>query len=350
MQLADFDFDLPDGLIARVPAPQRDGSRLCVYRRATRSIEHRTFREVVEYLVPGDLLVLNDVRVVPARVELLRPTGGRFEGLVVQVRDREIELMVGESGRLRPGSTARFERDPSIGVVFRARRGSLWVAEVEGESAGPRWLERIGSVPLPPYIRKARRQHGEAGAFEDLDAQRYQTVYAAEGSAVAAPTAGLHFTTELLHGIRARGIEVATIRLDVGPGTFAPVRVENIAEHRMQPESYQIGEEAAEAIAAAKGRGGRVVAVGTTVVRTLEFASDAEGRVRAGSGASDLFIFPGYRFKVVDALLTNFHIPRSTLLMLVSAFAGREATLDLYRCAVREKYRFYSYGDATLFI
>ncbi|MBI3820198.1 MAG: tRNA preQ1(34) S-adenosylmethionine ribosyltransferase-isomerase QueA [Planctomycetes bacterium] len=349
MTLDEFDFDLPQTCIARRPAANRDDARLLVYDRAHASREHRGIRNFPDFLRSGDVLVLNDTRVIPARILLRRQTGGAVEGLVVRVDGDDLELLSDGGGRLRPADVLSFENDTKTTLKLGEKVGSVWRARIDG--GGPDWLARLGRVPLPPYIRKSRRHAGESdSALESEDRERYQTVFASSGAAVAAPTAGLHFTEELLNTIKSRGARIVTIRLDVGPGTFAPIRDDNISGHKIEPEAFSIGAESAEIINKAKNGGFRVVAVGTTVVRTLEFASDASGRVGAGSGSSDLFIRPGYKFKVVDSLMTNFHLPKSTLFMLVCAFAGTETVMELYKEAVREQYRFYSYGDATFFI
>ncbi|MFN0206767.1 MAG: tRNA preQ1(34) S-adenosylmethionine ribosyltransferase-isomerase QueA [Planctomycetota bacterium] len=350
MQLTDFDFILPESQIARVPAGRRDESRLCVFDRATKITQDRKFKDLCDFIRAGDLIVMNDVRVIRARVELERPTGSRFEGLLIRVDGESVEIMADGAARIKPGESFPFVKDRSMRLEFLERRGEAWAARVAGAS-GADWLERIGSVPIPPYIRKARKRAGESEAeLEPLDRERYQTVFAAEGAAVAAPTAGLHFTNELLNSIIQKNAKIVTIRLDVGPGTFASIRVDNFKDHRIAPEQFDISAETAAAINETKNRGGRVFAVGTTTVRTLEYAVRETGSVAAGTGASDLFIYPDYKFKVVDALITNFHLPQSTLLMLVCAFAGTRETLELYQHAVRENYRFYSYGDAMLIL
>lgn len=350
MQLTDFDFVLPESQIARVPAGRRDESRLCVFDRKMKVTQDRKFKDLPEFVRAGDLIVMNDVRVIWARVELERSSGSRLEGLLIRVDGELVEILAYGAGRIKPGEWCEFVKDRSIRIEFLERRGEAWAARVAG-APDAEWLERIGKVPIPPYIRKARKRAGEnESELEPLDRERYQTVFANRGAAVAAPTAGLHFTNELLNAIIQKNVKISTIRLDVGPGTFAPIRVDNFTDHRIAPEKFEISAETANAIADTKNRGGRVIAVGTTTVRTLEYASRESGAVRAGSGASDLFIYPDYKFNVVDALITNFHLPQSTLLMLVCAFAGTRETIELYRRAVRENYRFYSYGDAMLIL
>jgi S-adenosylmethionine:tRNA ribosyltransferase-isomerase len=340
--LSDYGYELPAELIAQGPAAQRDHARLLQLARGTGRVSHHRFDEVGRLLVPGDVLVLNDTAVVKARLLGRKASGGKAEVFLLDyaggVRDGRhftCDCLIKSSKPARAGTRIHFGE----GLTGRVTAHGDGVCRVEfwGDEDFDVLLERMGHVPLPPYIRRAD---------ENGDRTAYQTVYAAARGAVAAPTAGLHFTPELLEDLRARTIAVAPITLHVGYGTFAPVRAEDIREHRMHAERYCIPEASAAAINAARAGGGRVVAVGTTVVRSLEFASDERGHVVAGSGICDLFIYPGFRFKAVDAMITNFHLPKSTLLMLVSAFAGRENILNAYREAVSERYRFFSYGDA----
>lgn len=331
MLTRDFDYELPEESIAQEPAP-RGESRLLVLDREDR---HHQVKDLPRLLRPGDLLVLNDTRVIPARLFGQRiGSEGKMEVLLVEkVGDREWDALVRPGRRARPGTGIAFEGLTAEVIDKREDRYRLRFSEpVEPH------LERLGHVPLPPYIRRPD---------EASDRERYQTVFARNPGAVAAPTAGLHFSAELLEAIAAAGIGIARVTLHVGIGTFKPVAAEQVEDHRMDRERYEVGEETAEAIRRARAEGRRVVAVGTTVVRTLESAAQ-EGEIRAGGGSTELFITPGYRFRVVDVLLTNFHLPRSTLLMLVSAFAGRERVLAAYGEAIREGYRFYSYGDAML--
>lgn len=349
MLTRDFDFDLPDDRIAQEPAP-RGESRLLVLDAPPGSAErHRRVADLPELLLPGDLLVVNDTRVIPARLYGRRlipgseDEGGRVELLLVEKVDEaanEWEALARPGKKAKPGTRLRFGDGPdfwlSAEVTARLEDGRHRVrfsAPVEPH------LERLGHVPLPPYIKRADRPE---------DRERYQTVFATNPGAVAAPTAGLHFTPEILDRLAARGVETARVTLHVGIGTFKPVTADLVHEHVMDEERYEVPEATAAAIAETRARGGRVVAVGTTTVRTLESAADEDGTVHPGAGRTGLFIVPGYRFRVVDALLTNFHLPRSTLLMMVSAFAGRERVLAAYEEAVAEGYRFYSYGDAML--
>lgn len=342
METRDFDFDLPESSIAQRAAP-RGESRLLVLDREGAE-RHRRISDLPRLLRPGDLLVLNDTRVIPARLHGHRrlpsgEAGGRMEILLVErTGDREWQALARPGKRARPGTVIAFEDGLTCEVLERRDDGRVrlrFSEPVEGH------LDRLGHIPLPPYIHRED---------DDADRERYQTVYARRPGAIAAPTAGLHFTEALLREIEAAGIATATVTLHVGIGTFKPVTAERVEEHRMESERWEIGEETAAAIRKAREQGGRIVAVGTTVVRTLESAAlkSEDGEIRAGSGATELFITPGFRFRAVDVLLTNFHLPRSTLLMLVSAFAGRERVLAAYAEAVREGYRFYSYGDAML--
>ena len=344
MKTSDFDYELPPELIAQQPAPERDASRLLVLRRQRdpspqhpAPITHHVFSDLPSLVRSGDVVVVNDSRVIPARLIGQRAGGGAAEVLLVtRETDGTWRALVRPGGRIRAGSVLRLEGDDRIEVVERLDTGERRVRLV-GEGGDEGVLARRGRVPLPPYIRRDPTP---------LDAVRYQTVYADAPGSVAAPTAGLHFTTALLAALEARGAAIARLTLHVGPGTFRPVLVEDPAHHRLDAEAFAIPEAAAEAIRAARERGGSVWAVGTTVTRTLESCAERDGTVRAGAGWTSLFIRPGHTFRVVDHLVTNFHLPRSTLLMLVAAFAGREAVLAAYREAVAGRYRFYSYGDA----
>lgn len=359
MRLSDFDYELPEERIAQSPAEPRDAARLFVHHIAQDRSEHRRVRELAQVLAPGDLLVLNDTRVLPARLLGRRPNGGKVELLLLE------PCASGAGARwlalLRPGARARegerleLEAGALVARLTRRMRGAdgkptaEWEVEFEPDAAGAsvaERLERHGRMPLPPYIR---RDVGDARQSA-LDRERYQTIYARERGAVAAPTAGLHFTPELFAALEARGIQRTQLTLHVGLGTFRPVSAEHIEEHVMHAERYVLPEAAAEAVRAARERGGRIVAVGTTSVRVLETCAIGGGLVRAGSGQTSIFLKPGDRLSVTDALLTNFHLPRSTLLMLVSAIAGRERILRLYAEALAGSYRFFSYGDALLLL
>lgn len=345
MNVSDFDYGLPQELIAQRPAERRDASRLLVLDRDTGAVEHRTFGELPELLAPGDALVLNDTRVLPARLFARKPTGGQVELLLLERTGADEQgprwrALASASRPPRPGAVLAAAGGLGVEILLRDADG-LEVRLLDPEGRADEKLEAVGRMPLPPYIRR-----GPDDPLNPLDRERYQTVYARRPGAVAAPTAGLHFTEELLGRVRSRGIAIAYLTLHVGAGTFLPVRVERVEDHRMGEEVYELPRETAEAIAGARSRGGRVVAVGTTVSRVLEACAAERGLVRPGSGRCDLFIYPGFCFRVVDALVTNFHLPRSTPLMLVAAFAGRERVLAAYRQAIERGYRFYSYGDA----
>ncbi len=354
MRTDDFDYTLPPELIAQEPSPRREDARLLVQGRATGATAHRRIPDLVEYLRAGDLLVVNDTRVLAARLFARRESGGGVEVLLVQPEE-EIQpgawsALLRAGGSLRPGEVLQLtDGESSIegGVRLVDRLGpGEWLVEAVGADF-PALMQRAGKMPLPPYIRRTRQDAREA-----LDRERYQTVFAREEGAIAAPTAGLHLTDELLARIAERGVAKATVTLHVGIGTFRPIQSEVLEQHEMHEERYAIPKETADAVRSTRAAGGRVVAVGTTTVRALE-ASASKSRDHlpvAGARTTDLFITPGYEFRTVDALLTNFHLPRSTLLCLVSAFGGRERVLAAYREAVALRYRFYSYGDAMLVV
>lgn len=339
MKVSDFTFDLPEELIAQAPLPERSASRLLVMGRAHDGLCDRRFSELDELLESGDLLVFNNTRVIPARLYAQKETGGRAELLIERVLDSRSALaQIGINRKPAPGSVL-IESETGSRILVEGRQDEFWRLRLVSESAD--WLallELAGHMPLPPYIQR-----------QDLpeDRDRYQTVYAEEPGAVAAPTAGLHFDDALFARLDQRGVNRAFCTLHVGTGTFQPVRVEDVEDHRMHPEWIRVDESLVEKIRATKAAGKRVVAVGTTAVRALETAA-AGGGLKPFTGDSRIFIYPGYRFQVVDALITNFHLPGSTLMMLVSAFASRERILAAYRHAVAQRYRFFSYGDAML--
>lgn len=339
MRLSEFDFPFDPTLVATQPVSPRDRARLLVLDRATQQYTHRHVTDLSDLLRPGDLLVLNDTRVLAARVSgVKRPTGKPVEVLFVrELRANRWEILV--KGSFRVGQIIEFDRDSRATIVKRDATGT----EVTVESPFPvtRLFEQHGSMPLPPYIKRAPTQE---------DHQWYQTVFARQAGAIAAPTAGLHFTEELLQRLSESGINVATVTLHVGPGTFKPVTVDRIEDHQMSGERFTVSDEAVRAIKETKQAGGQVVAVGTTVVRTLETIMKEKGEMVPMTGESRLFVTPGFQFKVVDVLMTNFHLPKTTLLMLVSAFAGIEPIRKAYQEAVQERYRFYSYGDAMLIL
>lgn len=334
-----FDYYLPQELIAQTPAEPRDHSRLLVYNRADKSTEHRHFFDITEYLHPGDALVINDTRVLPARLFGTTENGGAMQVLLLNRRDRDTwEVLVKPGKKARIGAKITFSQELACTVTDILDDGQRLV-RFEYKGVFEEILDRLGQMPLPPYITERLE-----------DKERYQTVYSRQVGSAAAPTAGLHFTKELLEKIEAMGVEIIPVLLHVGLGTFRPVKVEDVSEHKMHSEFYCITEQSARRINAVKERGGRIFAVGTTSTRVLETAADEGGRVKPCSGWTDIFIYPGYRFKCVDCLITNFHLPQSTLIMLVSALCSREEILKVYQTAVEEKYRFFSFGDAMLII
>ena len=340
MKTSDFSYDLPAQLIAQTPAESRSASRLLVYDRASGMMKDETFLDILRHLRPGDVMVRNTTRVIPARLNAVRAdTGGEMEFLLLRRLDEHRwEALVRPGKRAKENVLYRVNDELCVRVLEPTDAGGR-VVSLEYEGVFEEVLERAGETPLPPYITQKL-----------ADQSRYQTVYAHENGSAAAPTAGLHFTDELLAQIRDMGVDIVDVLLHVGLGTFRPVSAENIEDHHMHSEYYEVSEEAAARINAARTRGGRIVAVGTTSCRTLESVADEAGLVHAGSGWTDIFITPGYRMRAVDALVTNFHLPESTLLMLVSAFCSREEMLACYRHAVEEKYRFFSFGDAMLIL
>jgi len=350
MRLEEFDYRLPRESVAQEPCARRDAARLMVLDRAGGGIVETRFARIGDHLRAGDLLVLNDTRVIPALLRARKPTGGLVELLLVAREPGDAEgrawiCLASTSRGLRPGTSLRIAEGFEAEFVGEAAGGRVRVRLLPGGGDVDAAIRRHGSVPLPPYIER-----GDDDPRAALDRERYQTVYAREDGAVAAPTAGLHFTEELLQALLDRGIATATLTLHVGPGTFQPVRSGDIEEHRLEPEAFRLPVATAEALARCRARGGRVVAVGTTVVRVLEDRARADGRVEPGEGWCGAFITPGHRFRAVDALLTNFHLPRTTLVILVCAFAGRERILTAYDRAATSGFRFYSYGDAMLIL
>ncbi|MCR5700525.1 MAG: tRNA preQ1(34) S-adenosylmethionine ribosyltransferase-isomerase QueA [Lachnospiraceae bacterium] len=337
MKLSDFNYELPQELIAQDPLDKRSDSRLMVVGREDGSIEHKHFYDILDYVNQGDCLVINDTKVIPARLMGVKEdTGASIEVLLLKRREEKVwETLVKPGKKARVGARISFGDGLLIGEVIDIVEEGNRLVRFEYEGIWEELLDKLGQMPLPPYITHALK-----------DRNRYQTVYAKHDGSAAAPTAGLHFTEELLEQLKAKGVEIAHVTLHVGLGTFRPVKVDNILEHHMHSEFYMVSEEDAAKINATKERGGRVISVGTTSTRTLESVADENGIVKAGSGWTDIFIYPGYKFKVVDCLITNFHLPESTLLMLVSAFSSRENMLHAYEVAVQEKYRFFSFGDA----
>lgn len=346
MRVADFDYHLPDSAIATAPAEPRDHARLLVHRAAADRSEHALVRDLPRCLVPGDLLVFNDTKVLPHRLLGELPTGGKVDVLVLHRTGERCRGFVKPARKVAAASRVLLENGRlALRPIAALDGGRLEfdLVATDGRDLGA-VLEEVGRAPLPPYIKRDGAEDVAA------DRARYQTVFARKPGAVAAPTAGLHFTAELLDALEAMGVRRTFVTLHVGEGTFAPVRVESVADHVMHEEYYELEETAAAAVADARARGGRIIAVGTTAVRVLESCADGSGGVRPGSGRTRLFLHPGKRFRVVDALFTNFHLPQSTLLMLVAAFVGRERILRLYSEAIAAGYRFYSFGDAMLIL
>lgn len=338
MKKSDFYYDLPEELIAQTPLLQRDHSRLMTLDRKTGKVSHEHFYNIIDHLVPGDCLVINDTRVLPARLYGQKTGGGSAAVEVLLLENIEGDLwdcIVYPGRRLKEGATISFGDGQLTAVVEGVKPDGNRLIRFSYEGIFLEHLERLGTMPLPPYIKEKLQ-----------DQERYQTVYSRENGSAAAPTAGLHFTPELLEKIREKGVDIVRITLHVGLGTFRPVKEEEITDHVMHSERYCVTEEAARRINAARARGGRVVCVGTTSCRTLETVTDEQHVTHPGSGSTSIFIYPGYRFKGVDAIITNFHLPESTLIMLISAFSTREIVLDAYKEAVRERYRFFSFGDA----
>ncbi len=337
MKKQDFYYELPEELIAQDPLADRSSSRLLVLDRQSGAVSHHVFREILDYLQEGDCLVINDTKVIPARLIGSKVgTEAKVEVLLLKRKENNIwETLVKPGKKARPGAKISFGDGLLVGEVLEVVEEGNRLVQFSYEGIFEEILDRLGQMPLPPYITHQLQER-----------ERYNTVYAVHEGSAAAPTAGLHFTPELLQEIEKKGVDIARVTLHVGLGTFRPVKAEEITDHHMHSEFYQIQEEAAEKINRAKSGNGRVICVGTTSCRTVESAADENGRIQAGSGWTEIFIYPGYRFKVLDGLITNFHLPESTLIMLVSALAGREQVMKAYKEAVEERYRFFSFGDA----
>lgn len=337
MSLHDYYYDLPEELIAQDPLEDRSSSRLMVLDKETGNVEHHVFKEIIDYLNPGDCLVINDTKVLPARLYGNKVgTDAKIEVLLLKRREKDVwETLVKPGKKCKPGTVINFGDGILTGEVIDVVEEGNRLIKFNYEGIFEEVLDRLGEMPLPPYITHKLK-----------DKSRYQTVYAKYEGSAAAPTAGLHFTKELLEKIKEKGIKIAHVTLHVGLGTFRPVKVDNILEHHMHSEFYMVDEEDANLINTCKENGGRIISVGTTSTRTLETVTDENGVVHAGSGWTQIFIYPGYKFRAIDCLITNFHLPESTLIMLVSALAGREKVLNAYEIAVKEKYRFFSFGDA----
>ena len=339
LKKSDFYYDLPEELIAQTPAEPRDSSRLLVYDRASDKVEHKIFRDIKNYLRKGDVLVVNNTKVLPARLFAHTEHGGKVEVLLLKrLSALRWEVLVKPGKKCRPGTVLTIDEKLSLTVASVTESGER-IVDFKCDGVFEEALERVGSMPLPPYIHEKLK-----------DKNRYQTVYAKTDGSAAAPTAGLHFTPQLLEEIKAMGVEVAEILLHVGLGTFRPVKEDAITDHKMHSEYYEVNEKAADIISRAKREGRRVIAVGTTSVRTLESAAKDDGTIEPCRGNTSIFIYPPYKFRCVDALITNFHLPESTLIMLVAAMVGREKILELYKTAVEEKYRFFSFGDCMFII
>ena len=337
MDVKDFDYELPEELIAQDPLEDRSSSRLMVLDKSTGDVEHRTFKDILEYLRPGDCLVINNTKVIPARLYGVKEgTNAKIELLLLKRKENDIwETLVKPGKKAKPGTRIVFGEGILVGEIIDVVEEGNRLIQFHYEGIFEEILDQLGQMPLPPYI-----------THQLQDKERYQTVYAKYDGSAAAPTAGLHFTKELLEQVKAKGVDIAEVTLHVGLGTFRPVKVENVLDHHMHSEFYMVSREAADKINKAKQSGNRVISVGTTSTRTLESAADDNGYLKECSGWTEIFIYPGYQFKVIDGLITNFHLPQSTLVMLVSALAGREHVLDAYKVAVQEKYRFFSFGDA----
>ncbi|MCR5367810.1 MULTISPECIES: tRNA preQ1(34) S-adenosylmethionine ribosyltransferase-isomerase QueA [Eubacterium] len=341
MNVSDFNYELPEELIAQDPLLKRSDSRLMVVHRDTGEIEHKIFSDVIDYLNPGDCLVINDTKVIPARLMGVKEdTGAVIEILLLKNKgDNVWETLVKPGKKMKPGAVVTFGDGILKGEVLEVVEDGNRLIKFTYDGIWEEILDSLGEMPLPPYI-----------THKLLDKDRYQTVYAKNSGSAAAPTAGLHFTEELLKKIEDKGVKIARLTLHVGLGTFRPVKVETIEEHHMHSEFYMISDECAEIVNETKKNGGRIISVGTTSTRTLESAANDDGTLKPCSGWTNIFIYPGYKFKCVDSLITNFHLPESTLIMLVSAFYDREKVLEAYKIAVEEKYRFFSFGDASMFI
>lgn len=341
MKVSDFNYELPKELIAQHPYDKRDEARLMVLNRENKTIENKIFRNVIDYLESGDCLVINNTKVIPARLYGKKDTGAKVEFLLLKrIQGDTWEAMVRPGNKLKPGSQVSFGEGILKATVLEVLEGGNRKVEFQYEGIFNEILDKVGMMPLPPYITEASRE----------DNEKYQTVYAKYEGSAAAPTAGLHFTEELLQKIKAKGVEIANVTLHVGIGTFRPVKVENIEEHEMHSEHYYIKKEDVEKINNAKKNGHKVVACGTTSCRVLESVADEQGFVKEVEGDTSIFIYPGYKFKCIDSLITNFHLPESTLIMLVSALAGKDFIMKAYEEAVKEKYKFFSFGDAMIIL
>ena len=341
MKVSDFNYELPEELIAQHPYDKRDEARLMILDKKNQNIEHKIFKDIIEYLNTGDCLVINNTKVIPARLYGKKDTGANVEFLLLKRIDRDIwEVMVRPGNKLKPGATVYFGDGLLKATILDVLEGGNRKVEFEYNGIFNEILDQIGLMPLPPYITEATRE----------DNKKYQTIYAKYDGSAAAPTAGLHFTEELIEKIKEKGIEIANVTLHVGIGTFRPVKVENVEEHEMHSEHYYIKKEDADKINLAKKNGKKVIAVGTTSCRVLESVADDNGNVKETEGDTSIFIYPGYKFKCIDSLITNFHLPESTLIMLVSSLAGKDFIMKAYNQAVKRQYKFFSFGDAMIIL
>lgn len=340
----EYDYELPKELIAQVPSEKRENCRMMVLDRAKKSVEHKHFYDITDYFDENDVIVLNNTKVIPARLFGRKNTGAHIEVfLLKQISDKVWEVLINPSKRVKEESIIEISPDLYVKVLTRQNEGK-WLVELHYDGNFYEILDKVGNIPLPPYIERTMTDE----QLKNLDYDRYQTVYAQREGSVAAPTAGLHFTEEILEKLKAKGVQICYVTLNVGLGTFRPVKVENILEHKMDSEEFEISAETAKIINDAKKQGKKITAVGTTTVRTLETCMQKYGEILETIDDSTLFIYPGFEFKVVDRLITNFHLPKSTLIMLVSAFAGKDFVFDSYAQAIKEQYKFYSYGDCML--
>ncbi len=346
MQLSDFDYELPPELIAQTPCEKRENSKMLVLNKQNNTIEHKHFFDIVDFLGENDVLVLNNTKVIPARIYAEKAeTGAKIEIFLLKLTDKNTyECLIKPSKRIKSGSTLDVSQNIKAEVMRKLDDEGKWLVKFLCDGDFSKKLSQVGNIPLPPYIE--RKMTNEE--IKSLDYERYQTVYAKNEGSVAAPTAGLHFTDEIIEKLKAKGVKIAYVTLNVGLGTFKPVKCDNILEHKMDSESFEIDDENAKNIEHARKNGKNIVAVGTTSVRTLETTMAKHGEIKAINDESRLFIYPGYEFKIVNKLITNFHLPKSTLIMLVSAFAGKDFVFDAYKTAVENNYRFYSYGDCML--
>lgn len=342
IMLSDFDYELPEQLIAQMPADKRENSKMLVLDKVNQTIEHRHFFDIVDYINENSILVLNNTKVLPARLYGTKDTGAKIEVFLLESKgNKQWSCLIKPSKRVKPDTIITISNELQIRPIKRLEDDGEWLIELIYEGDLFEILHKVGNIPLPPYIeRKLKTEE-----LKQFDMERYQTVYAKDEGSVAAPTAGLHFTDEILEKLKAKGVEIAYVTLNVGLGTFRPVKCDNILDHKMHSETFEITQAAADKINNAKANGKKLIAVGTTTVRTLETAYQKYGCIKACNDHSELFIYPPYEFKVIDKLITNFHLPKSTLLMLVSALAGKEFIFKAYEDAINNKYRFFSYGD-----